>query len=483
MDSYEGSSSEDSSEDSDAATGGRRRRRRQYLERKRRRIAAKKKTERRRKDKHRSQRRNDKLRARRREQKLQDRLNQMQHRAAATLLAGSSGTSGAAPAPKPLVDISKHSAEPPEPQIQSALHAAFDAQQASIIRSQSPAELALMARCPPLPVAGETLHPDYISWQLEVMQLRIKEDIHVKPEPKAAWYGKLILNSSLLCPTVVRPTAQSDWKAPIQPRQYRSSDFNTSQIDDWRSQNAVSSFDLGTGQTVTSAKRESMPPQVSGALEYNEKATLLGLFFAASNRFTTAELAAHTTYVTTITKLLRTYPVADVMRYDDAFRLSRHMLCDGDAPWLRRDEELFKSYITDPQLTRNAAAKPGGGGGDGGGDDGSGLSKKARAAKKRAEAAAAGASNTNGNRLSAAALAAYWARPCYKFGKQNLNGKQVGVCKNWLWGGCSDPCSHPKRSASYQLIHKCSFCKADHRLADCSAYTAAHPADFAKGQH
>ena len=71
-------------------------------------------------------------------------------------------------------------------------------------------------------------------------------------------------------------------------------------------------------------------------------------------------------------------------------------------------------------MTRHAAAKPGGGGGDGGGGDGSGLSKKARAEKKRAEAAAAAASNTKGKPLSGAALAADWARPCYKFRKQTL---------------------------------------------------------------
>ena len=54
------------------------------------------------------------------------------------------------------------------------------------------------------------------------------------------------------------------------------------------------------------AKKETMPPQITSALEYNEKATLLGVFFHASKRFTDAELAAHTNYVTTITKLLST---------------------------------------------------------------------------------------------------------------------------------------------------------------------------------
>eukprot|EP01048_Picozoa_sp_COSAG05_P001039 COSAG05_NODE_33_length_28089_cov_31.909289_6_plen_121_part_00 len=68
-------------------------------------------------------------------------------------------------------------------------------------------------------IVGDPLTPEFVSWQLSVMQLRIQEHGQAKPEPKVAYYGKIILPSSLLCPSVIRPTAHTDWKAPIQPRQ------------------------------------------------------------------------------------------------------------------------------------------------------------------------------------------------------------------------------------------------------------------------
>ena len=73
-----------------------------------------------------------------------------------------------------------------------------------------------------------------------------------------------------------------------------------------------------------------------------------------------------------------------------------------------------------------------------------------------------------------------WDRPAYKH--KEIDGKNV--CRNWLWGGCSDACSHTKYNSREPapLTHKCSYCQGDHRLTECDLFKAEQPADFAKGK-
>ena len=343
--------------------------------------------------------------------------------------------------------------EPPARAEQLAIRKALEAQQEA--RGDSEAVKAHLERRPnPYPKAGEELTDEVICWQLGLHKLRAGED---ESTPPTAWYGRLghLKPSSELKPGTRLPVGHSDWRNPLQPRQFPE-DSTVSDMDYFRRIQQKETM-LLEGITLTTARDAGkLPAQITNSIQYYKQSGSLGVMMFDSGRFDRAEHDAHLLYIADIMKLMEDYDCADVMLYDDDFRLRRHLLQDG--LWAKPDEELLQKRVREPHL-RRAAAKP--------------AVKPPKPPKRPgAKPPKPGA----GGNLTWNA----WDRPAYKH--KEIDGKNV--CRNWLWGGCSDACSHTKYNSREPapLTHKCSYCQGDHRLTECDLFKAEQPADFAKGK-
>jgi hypothetical protein len=275
--------------------------------------------------------------------------------------------------------------------------------------------------------------------------------------PRPAWFGKTVHAMSSIDPSVELPRHHKDWRELLQPRQFAKVE-GVSAADTFRASSTINHITFG-GQLIATTTKDKMPPQPTSSTEYFAMCSRLAKFLVATGRFNDIEARSHHDHVGHVMGLFDKFPIADVMIYDDEFRLTRHRLCDGK--WSTPDSALLTLRIHTPVTERAAAAaaKPPAGGGGGGKPPKTAPTKPPTKPAKKDP----------------------WARPCYV----NKESGGVALCQRWLWGGCADPCNHTSyRGAAAPLAHQCSFCTSgptDHRLTECAAYKAAHPADFAKG--
>ena len=344
-----------------------------------------------------------------------------------------------------------HGREPPPAKEQVALWAAQDAADAVYKPVPSAEEEQLLLTRPPAAKAGDELTDDQVQFHFELMRIR-------REQPKSTahrlpYYRKLLKASSELSPWVPLPMGHSVWTALVQPRQFNRLD-RTSTADILRQSTFSETLMIGSASfTSSSASTTKVPPQPTTGLEYFKFAGLLAEFLVASGRLSRGfEADAHAKHVGHVMTLFEAYPAADVMLYDDDFRVVRHRLQDGR--WHVPSETLLQRHIRDPVAERMAAYKTGG------------------HTSSRPKPPEGPPPKQQPNKV--------WERPGYKH--RYMDGSEV--CRAWSWGRCDDPCSHknPKTAAAEPLVHKCSFCEDVHRLQDCLKYKATHPADHALGQ-
>ena len=353
----------------------------------------------------------------------------------------------------PVVRV-PHGREPPSAKEQVALWAAQEAADALYKPVPSTEEEQLLLRRPPAAKAGDELTDEQVHFHFELM--RIRRDQPQATARRLPYYRKLLKASSELSPWVPLPMGHSVWTALVQPRQFNRSD-RTSTADILRQATVSETLVIGSASfTSSSANTSKVPPQPTTGLEYFKFAGLLAEFLVATGRLTQGfEADAHAKHVAHVMTLFEAYPAADVMLYDDDFRVVRHRLQDGR--WHVPSEALLQRHIRDPVAERMAAYKTRDGGRDAGG---------------RPKAPPGPPPKNEPNKV--------WERPGYKH--RYMDGSEV--CRAWSWGRCEEPCSHknPKTAAAEPLVHKCSFCEDVHRLQDCLKYQATHPADHAIGQ-
>ena len=310
----------------------------------------------------------------------------------------------------------------------------------------------LKTRPSPLKV-GQDMTDEHMQFQLKLMAIRAKDLKRARPKPP--FYGTIIKKLHQLSSSVIWPKAHPDWRQLLQPRQFPHG-TSGSAADAYQTRSQSNHFELDGG--AMTLKKEPMPAQLTSSTQYFEAATNLDDFCRASGRFTHEASRKHAKHVAYIMKAWSKYPAADVMLYDDDFRLLRHTLCDH--AWDFPDEELVTKRLRNPaseRLSKAAEANP---------DKPQPKPKQPKQPKPKPDPKPSPKSSID------------WTRPCYKHRK--IDG--ADVCVHWLWGGCAASCTHKSYHGKPQpLTHKCAYCQDNHRFDDCTALKNDHPDDFAKG--
>jgi len=374
----------------------------------------------------------------------------------------------------------KRQAEPPSPGTQRAMWKEHEGAQRAKGHDKPSAKTAALLRSKPKPHGKPRSEDDidaddlaHTDWQIELMTSRKIDKENAGGDIGMPYHRRLILPSSELPSSLCLPECHSDWQAPTTPQQFYRND-KISDLERFRKATRGETVTLGEnsytrGSTV-------MPPQITSGDDYYTCSNRCADFLYQSGRWTRTDVTNHRAHVQHVMSLFKKHPGMhlDIMKYDDDFRFKRFRRQCSD--WHIVDDELMQTCIRD-KITDRAARAAASAATD---QRGGGASKREAArAAKAAAAAARGAAPVSPGNLTRTRNA---SRPCFKI--ESTGG--VSICKNWQWGGCSEPCNHflmdeNDDKQAEPFVHKCSFCEGDHRVQDCDDYKAAHPADFALG--
>jgi len=352
---------------------------------------------------------------------------------------------------------------------------------------------------PPAPSAGQVPSPEYLQWLSDATK-----PAELNVHSICPYYGKLIKADSQLSPEIPRPLGLVNWYDPIDPQHFNLRDSMTA-MEQYALKQGTPTLSIATaGITFTTKK-----PPVIGDIDTLLSCSLkLGTYMLASNRWNQAEALKHGEYVERLRAMSQTFSFQELLKFDSHMRVSRHLA--GDGAWDTTDEKANLKFLQVPMAERITAAmhqarsnitrrRNGGGSGSssqppqnrqqfsgkGGGNSNNNKNKGKQSdggkkKKKRLTAndgpffisPSATEGGTDGARKSVRSRNGNMtlARPAQRF--TNFAGKPI--CTNWNWRKCNDP--------SCTRAHICSFCKGEHKVAECAAFKTAHPADFEAGR-
>lgn len=318
-------------------------------------------------------------------------------------------------------------------------------------------EKELRRTAPPPPRAGELLSVEQIDFQLKLIKIREAQP----KQPKPPHHGTIVLPSSSLLPSVAHPRAHGCWRDPLAPRQWMK-ETGTSGLDQFRASQLKPELSLGGLAVGGSKVSEKMPPQPTSASDYFECTTAMKPFMTGTHRWSATEAAQVDIHVAHVMSLFSDHPAAEVMMYDDDFRLARHRL--QDHTWAVKDDQLLQKHVRDPVTKRAAAAAV--------------AAAAAAVAKppRRPPADPKGGDDADGGgRHRNKAL----YNDAFKV-HTSVGGKDI--CRNFNWAVGTGPCAHGDGGASCKYSHNCYFCAEEHPVHSCEAYKTAHPSLFTKGK-
>ena len=213
----------------------------------------------------------------------------------------------------------------------------------------SVAESELMRREPDKS-ASQAAH---IAFQFELMQVR-------QANPVALAYpfskGTTILSSHQIPADIPRPTGLPSWMAPLAVWYFRAPTGSFMDADRDLSKSQV--VTIGATSFVTeSSSSGAVPAPPKDATEFQDMGERLLLFALETGRWSpdTGDLVR--VHMRLVQELLKTYPISDVIIYDENVRFNRHRFGNNSA-WATRDEVVFEQAIRSPAEKRAALRPP-----------------------------------------------------------------------------------------------------------------------------
>ena len=294
----------------------------------------------------------------------------------------------------------------------------------------SPAEREVKAREPPTSASSD----EKMLWRMELLAARQQNPV----APPYVFSGKVIRANVQLDTETPLPVGMRTWMdCPMVEMFRRDEGLSLADQDNaWR------------GDGRPGKEKVTKPPaKPADSNEFYLFSKRLERYMLDSDRWDLAEARLHDLHREDVMDLLQHHDLEDVLLYDSDFRFTRHRM--QDRRWSSRDADIFRKRVTDP------------------------LHRRAR------DSSPAGSSPSSPPSSGKSTTRAFFDRPCYK--QMVCDG--TSVCAKWNWGiGCLG-CGPSKDVSACEgsRFHVCSFCNADHRVMDCSAYTHAHSADAALG--